>query len=106
MFALIRASLLAAALALVPLAAPAKSNWKIDPARTHIKFAIDATGWPRTTGEFRKFDGRIAVDFEQPERSSVSFTVTATSVDVGSASFDDFVRGPAMLNVDKFPTLT
>ena len=97
---------IAAALSLAAFAAAAKSNWVIDPARTQIKFAVDAAGWPRTAGVFHKFDGRISVDFERPERSHVDFTVQTNSVDLGSGSFDSFVRGAAMLDADKFPTMS
>jgi len=92
--------------ALAASGALAKSNWSIDPARTHIAFAVDAAGWPRTSGEFKKFDGRISVDFDRPERSHVAFTVRSASLDIGSSSFNAFVLGPAMLNADAFPTIT
>jgi polyisoprenoid-binding protein YceI len=80
----------------------ARSNWEIDPARTHISFAIDAVGYPRTQGEFHRFDGRISVDFDHPSRSRVSFNVDAQSVDVGSASFSDYLRSEAFLDVARF----
>jgi polyisoprenoid-binding protein YceI len=83
----------------------AATNWAIDPSRTHIAFAVDAIAYPRTHGEFRKFDGAIAVDFDHPALSRVSFRVEAKSVDVGSASFSEFVRGEALLNAPKFPTI-
>jgi hypothetical protein len=50
------------ALALAPSQAVSAANWKIDPARTHIAFAIDAVGYPRTQGVFRRFNGRISVN--------------------------------------------
>jgi polyisoprenoid-binding protein YceI len=79
--------------ALAPAAAClAASRWSIDPARTRIAFTVDAVGYPRTHGEFRKFDGAIAVDIEHPARSRVSFHVEAQSVDVGSSSFNDASR--------------
>jgi polyisoprenoid-binding protein YceI len=78
---------------------------KIDPARTHIAFAIDAVGFPRTQGEFRRFEGRISVDFEHPGRSSVAFHVQSQSVDVGSSSFDDYLRSVAFLNAARYPTI-
>jgi polyisoprenoid-binding protein YceI len=99
---------LAAALLLAALAigqaggAAARSNWAIDPARTRISFAIDAIGYPRTEGEFRQFEGRISVDFDHPMQSRVSFRVEAQSVDVGSASFSDYLRSQAFLNADRF----
>jgi polyisoprenoid-binding protein YceI len=85
--------------------AVAAANWRIDPARTHIAFAIDAVGYPRTHGQFRQFAGRISVDFEHPDKSSVSFHVQSQSVDVGSASFDDYLRSDAFLNSARFPSI-
>ena len=41
-----------------PAPAAAAANWRIDPARTQIAFAIDAVGYPRTEGRFRRFDGQ------------------------------------------------
>jgi polyisoprenoid-binding protein YceI len=109
-FAPLRAGLIPAALALGMLAqagfsAVAATNWRIDPARTHIAFAIDAVGYPRTHGQFRQFAGRISVDFAHPDRSSVSFHVQSQSVDVGSASFDDYLRSDAFLNSTRFPSI-
>jgi polyisoprenoid-binding protein YceI len=85
--------------------AVAAANWRIDPARTHIAFAIDAVGYPRTHGQFRQFAGRISVDFDHPDRSSISFHVQSKSVDVGSASFDDYLRSDAFLNSTHFPSI-
>ena len=92
---------------LAQTATPAVSaaNWKIDPARTHIAFAIDSVGYPRTEGEFRRFEGRISVDFEHPNRSSVAFHVQSQSVDVGSPSFDDYLRSVAFLDAARFPSI-
>jgi hypothetical protein len=41
-----------------------------------ISFVVDAVAFPRTHGEFRKFEGGIAVDFDHPERSRSSFMST------------------------------
>jgi polyisoprenoid-binding protein YceI len=83
----------------------AASNWAIDPARTHIAFAVDAVAYPRTHGEFRQFQGAIAVDLEHPAKSRVSFHVQAGSVDVGSPSFNDYLRSQALLDASRFPTI-
>ena len=100
--------LLAAALAALALAqrkAPAAANWRIDPARTEIAFTIDAVGFPRTEGRFRRFEGRISVDFDHPEKSSVAFRVQSGSVDVGSTSFSDYVRSAAFLDAERHPSI-
>jgi polyisoprenoid-binding protein YceI len=85
--------------------AAASANYRIDPARTHIAFAIDAVGYPRTRGEFRQFAGRISVDFDHPDRSNVTFHVQSQSVDVGSPSFDDYLRSTAFLDAAHFPSI-
>ena len=48
--------------------AAAPANWRINPERTHIAFAIDAVGYPRTRGQFKQFSGRISVDFDHPDQ--------------------------------------
>jgi polyisoprenoid-binding protein YceI len=98
-------SILAAALLPRSLEGAERGAWTIDPARTHIAFAIDAIGYPRTNGQFHGFQGRIAVDFEHWDKSSVAFRVETKSVDVGSQSFSDYVRSLAFLDSDRFPTI-
>ncbi|MHB2166348.1 YceI family protein [Alsobacter sp. R-9] len=83
--------------------AATRAAWKVDPDRTRILFAIDAVGWPRTQGVFRAFDGRIALDFDRPAQSRVTFRVAAASVDTGSGLLDDFIRGSAFLNTSRHP---
>jgi polyisoprenoid-binding protein YceI len=92
-------------LAQTPSPAAASANWRIDPARTHIAFAIDAVGYPRTHGQFRQFQGRISVDLDHPGKSSVAFHVQSQSVDVGSPSFDDYLRSVAFLDTARFPSI-
>ena len=91
--------------ALAPRAGVASANWRIDPARTHIAFAIEAVGYPRTHGQFRQFSGRISVDFDHPDRSSMTFHVESQSVDVGSQPFDDYLRSTAFLDAAQFPSI-
>jgi polyisoprenoid-binding protein YceI len=97
----------AAATACLPLhSLPAgAASWRIEPTRTVIAFGIDSVGYPRTEGRFTAFDGRIAVDFDRPAKSSVTFHVRAASVEVGSASFEDYLRSPAFLDAGKHPTI-
>jgi polyisoprenoid-binding protein YceI len=83
-------------------AAMSDQSWRIDEAHTLIGFKIDATG---TRGRFTHYTGRILIDFDRPAKSFTSFTVYSASVDVGSQSFNDFVKSAAMLDVARFPTL-
>jgi polyisoprenoid-binding protein YceI len=99
------AALTLGVLAETPSPAVASANWRIDPARTHIAFAIDAVGYPRTHGQFHEFQGRISLDLDHPDKSSVAFHVQSQSVDVGSASFDDYLRSGAFLDTARFPSI-
>ncbi len=100
------ASAITALAVLQTMTAPAfAAVWRIDPAKTTIAFAIDAVGFPRTEGRFDRFEGRISVDFEHPDRSSVIFHVQAQSVDVGSASFSDYLRSTAFLDLAAHPSI-
>jgi polyisoprenoid-binding protein YceI len=96
-----------AALAILQtMAAPAfPAGWRIDPGRTTIGFSIDATGFPRTEGRFRRFEGNISIDFVHPDRSKVAFHVQSQSVDVGSASFSDYLRSAAFLDSAAHPSI-
>jgi polyisoprenoid-binding protein YceI len=96
-------ALLALALVAGTVAAQARSSWKIDPSQTHVRFWVDAIGWPRTIGEFKSFEGRIDIDFARPSRSRVDFRVAAKSVDANSASLNDYLRSEVFLNVANFP---
>ena len=87
-------------------AAAGRSNWIIDPKKTRISFAVDATGWPKTTGVFQDFDGNISVDFEKPKQSRVTFKVRTASVDVGSDLLASLIRSSAFFNTDKHPEAT
>ncbi|MGH6813929.1 MAG: YceI family protein [Methylocella sp.] len=87
-------------------AGEARSLWTVDPAHTRITFVIDAVGWPQTTGQFTKFQGKIAIDFDNPRASSVSFKVAANSVDAGSSSLNDYLRGEQFFNVANYPYIS
>ena len=98
------ALLLIASLSLDAVAAA--DAWRIDPARTRIAFTIESAAWPTTRGSFTKFDGRLSLDFDRPQRSSVRFVVQAGSVDVGSRGLSDYVRSTAFFNAANYPTMS
>ncbi len=100
-----RRALLVLALIAATVAARARSSWKIDPSQTHVLFWVTAIGSPRTAGEFKSFEGRIDIDFDRPSRSRVDFRVAAKSVDVNSATMDDYLRSEVFLNAARFPSV-
>ena len=87
-------------------AASRPQSWRIDEAQTWIGFKIDATGFPTTHGHFAHYKGQVLIDFDRPAKSYTNFTVESASVDVGSPSFNNFVKSAALLDVERFPTMS
>jgi polyisoprenoid-binding protein YceI len=87
-------------------AVTAAQGWHIDEAQTSIGFTIGAVGFPTTHGHFAHYRGNLWIDFDRPAKSYASFTVEAASVDLGSPTFNDFVKGSALLNVEQFPNMS
>ena len=84
----------------------ARSLWTVDPAHTQITFVVvDAVGLAHT-GRFTNFQGQIAIDFDNPRGSSVSFKVAADSGDIGSPAFNDYLRGEPFFNAANFPYIS
>lgn len=97
---------LAVALPLI-LSVPAAQAepFTLDKSHTAITFSIDHLGFSLTQGRFAEFDAEIDFDSDNPENSSVTFTIDAPSIDTGWAKRDEHVRGADFLNVDKHPTI-
>jgi len=87
-------------------AATRAQSWRIDETQTWIGFKIDAVGFPTTHGHFAHYRGQILIDFDRPAQSYTTFTVDSASVDVGSPSFNEFVKSGALLDADRFPTMS
>src|SRR5215210_4501077 len=60
----------------------------------------------RVRGRFTAFSGTIALDAEQPERSTVSLEIDAASLDTGTPDRDAHLRSPDFFDVATYPTLT
>jgi polyisoprenoid-binding protein YceI len=87
-------------------AATRAQSWRIDETQTWIGFKIDAVGFPTTHGHFSHYKGQILIDFDRPAKSYATFTVESASVDAGSPTFNNFIKSAALLNVERFPTMS
>jgi polyisoprenoid-binding protein YceI len=86
--------------------AQAADSWRINPARTAIRFEVPSSVWGTTRGAFREFEGRLSLDFDQPARSSVVFTVKAASMTTGSSGVDAYIKSDVLFDVATFPTMS
>jgi polyisoprenoid-binding protein YceI len=98
---------LAAALFLVVAVSSVHANetFRFDPSHSTIAFKVrHMLGTAK--GKFTKFTGTIEVDREHPEKSSVTATIQAASIDTAIAKRDEHLRSDDFFNVRKFPEIT
>ena len=96
------AGMLSAALSSIALA---NETYKVDPAHSKIGFSVHQF-LGTTHGKFTKFDGKIDIDREHPENSSVAARIDARSIDTGIVKRDNHLRSPEFFAVEKYPEIT
>jgi polyisoprenoid-binding protein YceI len=102
-----RLQLWIAAFAIVGLSPAAQANetYKFDSSGSTIGFTVHQF-LGTTQGKFSKFNGKIDVDRERPENSSVTTQIDVRSLDTRIKKRDDHLRSPEFFNVEKFPHIT
>jgi polyisoprenoid-binding protein YceI len=92
-------------LAIATPSAVANEIFKIDPAHSTIAFKVrHLLGTAK--GKFTKFNGTIEVDREHPEKSSVTVSIQAESIDTAIAKRDEHLRSTDFFNVQQYPEIT
>jgi polyisoprenoid-binding protein YceI len=86
-------------------AATASETYKFDQSRSTIGFSVHQY-LGTTRGKFTKFSGKIDIDREHPENSSVIAKIDAASIDTRIKKRDDHLRSPEFFDVEKYPDLT
>lgn len=84
---------------------PKAGTWTIDPTHTVVGFSVKHLMAAKVRGTFKTFDGSIQIG-GNPEASSVSVTIDASSIDTGVADRDAHLKSADFLTVEEFPTLT
>jgi polyisoprenoid-binding protein YceI len=83
----------------------AKDIYKFDPSGSTIGFSVRQF-LGTTHGKFTSFSGRIEVDRERPEISSVTAQIEVRSIDTQIKKRDDHLRSAEFFNVQQFPRIT
>jgi polyisoprenoid-binding protein YceI len=79
--------------------------WNIDPAHSHVSFAIRVLGVTTTRGRFNALRGQLSLDEQNPASSWVEAEVDAASLDTRNRLRDAHLRSAAFLAVKQYPTL-
>jgi polyisoprenoid-binding protein YceI len=83
----------------------ANETYKFEPAHSKIGFSVHQF-LGTTNGKFTKFDGKIEIDRDHPENSSVAARIDVRSVDTGIIKRDNHLRSPEFFAVEKYPEIT
>jgi polyisoprenoid-binding protein YceI len=82
-----------------------KTTYAIDKAHSEVTFQVRHL-LTKVRGSFSEFEGTIEYDAQDPERSSVSVTIQAASVDTNEKDRDTHLRSADFFDVEKVATLT
>ncbi len=98
---------LVAVVAVVSLSSDVLANetYRFDPSGSAIGFSVHQF-LGTTHGKFTKFNGKIDVNREHPENSSVTAQIDVRSIDTRIKKRDDHLRSAEFFNVDKYPQIT
>ncbi|PYJ25832.1 MAG: hypothetical protein DME91_01815 [Verrucomicrobia bacterium] len=83
----------------------ANEIYKFDPSNSTIGFSVHQF-LGATHGKFTKFSGKIDIDREHPENSSVAAEIDVHSIDTRIRRRDDHLRSAEFFNMAKFPQIT
>ncbi len=85
--------------------ATGRTVWNIDPAHTEVGFSVKHMMMTTVRGRFGGVSGRIVLDEERPENSSVDVTIEASSISTGTPDRDTHLRSADFLDVATYPEL-
>jgi polyisoprenoid-binding protein YceI len=83
----------------------ANETYRFDPSGSTIGFSVHQF-LGTAHGKFMKFNGKIDVNREHPENSSVMAQIDVRSIDTRIKKRDDHLRSAEFFNVDKYPQIT
>src|SRR5437762_281077 len=94
----------AAVIAGLSPAAWANEAYQFDPSGSTIGFSVHQF-LGTTHGKFTRFSGKIEIDRERPENSSVTAQIDVRGIDTRIKKRDDHLRSAEFFNVEKFPQI-
>ena len=83
----------------------ANESYRFGPSGSTIAFSVHQF-LSTTHGKFTKFNGKIEVDHEHPENSSVTAQIDVRSIDTRIKKRDDHLRSAEFFNAEKYPQIT
>ena len=85
---------------------PTLTTWSIDPAHSHVEFAVKHLMISTVKGRFGIITGTVQTDESDPAKGQVEVEIDAASIDTREAQRDAHLKSADFFDVEKFPKLT
>lgn len=83
----------------------AQSVYKVDVTHSEVGFRVRHLV-SRVPGQFRAFEGTVQIDEKHLDRSSVTFSIQAASIDTHLEARDQHLRGADFFDAEHHPLIT
>jgi polyisoprenoid-binding protein YceI len=85
---------------------PTVSTWSIDPAHSHVEFAVKHLMISTVKGRFGGVSGTVRTDESDPAKGQVEVEIDPATIDTREAQRDTHLKSADFFDVEKFPKLT
>jgi polyisoprenoid-binding protein YceI len=87
-------------------ATPSKTTWQIDPAHTHVGFAVKHLMISTVRGRFSDVAGTVIVPGDDFSRAQVEATIGVASIDTQEPQRDGHLKSPDFFDTGTYPAMT
>jgi polyisoprenoid-binding protein YceI len=81
------------------------TTWAIDPAHTHVAFAVKHLMISTVRGRFAAVSGTVVTDEADPARGTAEIEIDAASIDTRESQRDAHLKSADFFDVENFPKL-
>ena len=81
------------------------STWRIDPAHSHVEFAVKHLMISTVKGRFADVEGTVTVEGDDVETAGIDVTIEAESIDTRVDKRDAHLRSEDFLHAERHPSL-
>ena len=89
-----------------PVAAPAATDWKVDPVHSSVVFKVKHAGASWFKGSFDKIEGTVSIDDAKPAEGSVKLKIPVDSIDTNDEKRDGHLKSADFFNYKENPEIT
>jgi polyisoprenoid-binding protein YceI len=82
------------------------TTWQLDPAHTHVAFAVKHLMIATVRGRFSDVAGTVSVPGEDFSRARIEATIGVASIDTREPQRDAHLKSPDFFDAEKHPTMT